>query len=352
MESYNQSINGSYPSSDTQAEGVALFVTYLIMVTTITLAITVVTPAVTVINVIWQIRELHTKYFFLVAHMLATKVTWVMITLVLTYIIILLYLFDLDSDFAYIVLKWLGILPYILMYLMAILLPVPIAVERMITIAFPFRHRSIVTAKTVAIMLAAMWILSAILAMIIMITVPIDVVWPIGLIYLHPTVYPYIIAVLQLMTIICIVAANSLLQYKVTISNRKAAENQRLGNEEEIKSFKNILQEVRAQATATITLFLVGGIDVIANILQTATYAVIENSVEPDKKLFVLLFAFQLIETGIFLSEILVYGLYMKKIRNRLPNWMVCYRQWIIRRHNRVGIIQQQRSQAAAQIIT
>ena len=167
--------------------------------------------------------------------------------------------------------------------------------------------------------------------------------------YFHPSVY-LIIAVLQIISTICILVANSYLQYKVTLSNRKAAENQRLGNEEEVKKFKNTLQEVRAQAKATITLFLVGGIDVIANILQTVTYTAIEMLVEPNKKMYTLIFAYQLIETSVILSQILVYGLYMKKIRNRLPNWMVCYRQWIIRRHNRVGILHQQPSQAAERI--
>ena len=65
----------------------------------------------------------------------------------------------------------------------------------------------------------------------------------------------------QSISIICIVAANSFLQYKITLSNGKAAENQRLGNEDEAKNFKTLLQEVQAQAKATITLFLVGGID-------------------------------------------------------------------------------------------
>ena len=80
-------------------------------------------------------------------------------------------------------------------------------------------------------------------------------------------------------------AANSFLQYKITISNRKAAENQRLGNEEVMKNLKNLLQEVRKQAKATITLFLVGGIDVIANILKITTYVLIETLVELSKKL-------------------------------------------------------------------
>ena len=150
-----------------------------------------------------------------------------------------------------------------------------------------------------------------------------------------------VLAVPRLTSIVCIVAANSFLQYKITISNRKAEENQRPGNEEEVKKIRRLLHEVRAQAKATITLFIVGSIDVIANILQTVTYLVIEASVESSNKMYLLLFSYYIIETCFLLSRILVHGFYMKKIGNRLPNWMTCYRQWIIR-HNRVGILHQQ----------
>ena len=148
----------------------------------------------------------------------------------------------------------------------------------MIVIAFgPFHHRSIITTKIVAIMLAAMWGLSIILTIIIMISVPRDIVWPLGIMLFYQKIYP-ILVVPQSISIICIVAANSFLLYKITLSNRKAAENQRPGNKDEANNFKTLLLEVQAQAKATITLFLVGGIDVIANILQTVTYAVIETT--------------------------------------------------------------------------
>ena len=337
MESYSQSINGS-TSNDTGTEGVPLLVTYLILITALLTAIIVIIPVVTIINVIWQTRELHTKYFFFVAQILATNITWVIMIRVLAYLIIILYLLDLNSDTAVIILKWLGIAPFILLRLMAELLPITVAVERMIVIAFPFRHRSIMTTKTVVSVLAAMWGLSAILAITIIITVPFNIVWPLGLINFHPTVYA-IMGIPQLISIICIVAANSILQYKIMLSNRKAAENQRLGNEE-VKKFKTLLQEVRGQAKATITLFIVGGIDVIANILQTVIYVAIDALVEPNMKTYISMFSYQLIEACFYLSRTLVYGLYMKKIRNRLPNWMTCYRQWITR-HNRVGILHQ-----------
>ena len=73
------------------------------------------------------------------------------------------------------------------------------------------------------------------------------------------------------------------------------------------------------------TLFIVGGIDVIANILQTVIYLVIEASVESSIKMYLLLFSYSLIETCFNLSQTMVYDLYMRRIRNRLPNWMVCY---------------------------
>ena len=230
MESHNHSINGS---SSNDPEGVLLFVTYLIMVTSLTSAIIVIPPAVTVINVIWQTRELHTKYFF-VAQLLVTKATWIIFASVLANLIIILYLLDLNSDSAVTMLKWIAVVPFSLIYLMTLLLPITVAVECVIVIAFPFHHRSIMTTKTVVIMLAAMWGLSAILTITIMIIVPINIVWPLGLTHYHQTIYP-ILVVPQLISIICIVAANSFLKYKITLSNRKAAENQRLGNEEEVK---------------------------------------------------------------------------------------------------------------------
>ena len=142
------------------------------------------------------------------------------------------------------------------------------------------------------------------------------------------------------MSIICTVAANGFLQYKIAITNRKAKENQRLGNEK-MKKFKKLSQEIRAQAKATITMFLVGGIDVIANILHIVIYVVSKTLIGSNKKMYILIFSFQLIGASFLLSRILIHGLYMKKIRNRLPNWMVCYRKLIIR-HNRVGILRQQ----------
>ena len=109
-----------------------------------------------------------------------------------------------------------------------------------------------------------------------------------------------------------------------------------------MKKSKNRLQEVRAQAKAIITLFIVGSIDVIANILQTVLFLAIDALADPNNRVYLLPFTYILIDSCFHLSQALVYGLFIKKIRNRLPSWMVCYRQLIIRRNNRVGIVYRQ----------
>ena len=71
MELCNQSFDDSFPSNNSCTEEIPLFVTYLNMVIVLMVAIAVTTPAVMVINVIWWTTELHTKYYFFVANLLA-----------------------------------------------------------------------------------------------------------------------------------------------------------------------------------------------------------------------------------------------------------------------------------------
>ena len=337
MEFYSQSFNDSSSSNVIQADGISLFVPYLSMVTTVITCVIVIPPPLMIINVIWWTRELHTKYFFFLAHLLATNVVFAVISFGVVSLIIILYLLGVNSESTVIVVKWLGMAPYVLFYLINIFSPVPLAVERMIVIAFPYHHKSIMTNKTAAGMLAAMWGVSVILTIIIITTLPFIVVWPIAMVYFEQNFYPFLVGT-RIPSVVCIVVANVILQYKITISNRKAKENQRLGNEEEVTRFKNLLQEVQAQAKTTITLFLVGGIEIIANILIPVIYGIIDTSVEPSKKIYVLRFSLHFIDTCILLSQSLVYGLCIKKIRKRLPNCTLCHRQWITC-HNRVGIL-------------
>ena len=79
-------------------------------------------------------------------------------------------------------------------YNTTILSPIPVALERMIVIAFPFRHQSIMTNKTVAGMIVTMWGASTILTIIIILTMPLDIVWPLATLHWHTNIYAIIAA--------------------------------------------------------------------------------------------------------------------------------------------------------------
>ena len=223
---------------------------------------------------------------------------------------------------------------------MTVVLPITVAAaERMIVIGFPYRHRSIMTDKTAASVLAVMWGLSTIFSIIITIIVPVDVVWPLALIDWDGTYLPFIL-IPRLTSTVFIIVANVFLQYKVTVSNRKANKNERLGNEAEEKRFRKLVKLFRVQAKPTITLLLAGGIDAIANVLIPLTFVMISTSVEPNTKVYVEQFFLYPLRSALLLSHPLVYGLYMKKIRDSLPKCTACQGQWNSR-HSKVTSLHQ-----------
>ena len=191
MDPYNQTIGESFSSNDTYTEEVPLFATYLIMVVILIMTLAVIYLAVIVTNVIWKTRELHTKYYFLVANLLTTDITGTPARSATQYFIVILYLLDLQSDSAITILRFLVIPIRVLFHLMTVLLPISLAIERMIVIGFPYRHRSIMTTKTAISILAMMWSLSFILTTLITVTVPVNVMWPLALIRFDGIIAPF-----------------------------------------------------------------------------------------------------------------------------------------------------------------
>ena len=178
------------------------------------------------------------------------------------------------------------------------------------------------------------------MTIVVTILVPVDIVWPLATINIHITVLPFF-AVPRLTSSVCIIVTNVILYYHVTISNRKARENERLGNEDEVKRFQKLLQLLRTQAKPTITLLLVGGIDVIGQVLITIMYATIGVSVDPSTFFYLKHFLMYPLDMSLLASHPLVYGLYMKKIRRRLPNCVAYCQMQCNTRHSRVTTLHQ-----------
>ena len=88
MEPINLSFNQSITSNDTKE--VPLSVTYLNMIYLPMVATVVITPAVMIINIIRLTTELHTKYYFLVANLLATDIGVVINRVIVQYLTMIL----------------------------------------------------------------------------------------------------------------------------------------------------------------------------------------------------------------------------------------------------------------------
>ena len=242
----------------------------------------------------------------------------------MNYLVMILYLLDLNSDSADTIMKLLVPPMFTLVQLMTILLPITLAIERIIIIGFPYCHRSIMTNKTVICILAVMWSLSFILTILITIIVPVHIMWPLGQVDYHSIITPFF-ALPRLTSAVFITAVNVFLLYIVVASNRKAKENERLGNEE--KQNWKLVKLFRAHLKPTITLLLVGGIDVIGNVVISFTYSTIVNSVQPSISIYLKQFLLYPLITSLLVIHPLVYGLYMKKIRDRLPKCTACQGQ-------------------------
>ena len=327
-------------SSDGPTVVVPLYATYLNMAIIFITDNIVIIPALMVINVIWQTRELHKKYYFFVANLLATIAANKIVRSFLQYLIMILYLCDMISASVEAVIRWMILPLSTLLYLMIILLPITVAAERLIVVTFPYHYRKIITKKAITIVIVVMWGVAAILTTIITIVVPVKIVWPLALIQWDYMALP-IVLIPRIISTVFIIAANIVLQRKVTISNRKAEENKRLGNEEEAKRFTKLVQVFRTQTKATITVFVVGSVDVIANILIPTMYTAFLLSLEPSKRIYYEQFIMHPIQFCLLLSHPVLYGLYIKRIRKRLPitKCTACLRRWIARR-NRVGVLQ------------
>ena len=125
----------------------------------------IIIPAVSVIRIILTTEKLHTIYYLFVINLLVTDI---LNTLKMGFEVILvcLYLFgiNVDSTVSFVIFTILCI-PCI--YSSTSLIYQPIAIDRAVAIAFPYRHKSIMTYKRAYVMLTLTWIISSIISFVI-----------------------------------------------------------------------------------------------------------------------------------------------------------------------------------------
>jgi len=317
MESLNLSSNGS----DASIIEVPLFVTYLKMLLVLVMSVLIITPAVIVIRVIRKTDALHTNYYFFVANLLVTDIVQAVIRLITENLIMIIYLLDINTDTAGEVVFWLNVPLSRIFFLLTNFLFVTLAMERVIVIGYPYRHRSIMTTKVVCGMIVTIWVVSVILAVVVIATSPYSVQWPFGTIVAERSLIRAIILLpLRIASAAFIIASNIFLFYKVHQSNKKAEENMRMGSsgEEETKRLNKLVQMLRLQTKTAISLLMLGGIEGISNVLVPVMHMLFKR-LGLTGELYATQFLSYIMHGCIRLSHSLIYGFYMKQIRERLP---------------------------------
>ena len=326
MKYCNDSLNMTNSSSG-NTERIPMFATYLNMTIILMMVVIVITPAVMVVRIINKTKELRTKYHFLVANLLVTNMINILVESALQYSIMILYLLGLESHSTGNTLKKFILPLHTMLRFTSVLLLIPLAVDCATIIALPLSHDNYRTNRTMAAMIAAVWGMSAGLTVISTIIVPVDIVWPLAVINFSYQIIPFILFA-RLTAAAFIIVTNAYLFHKVAESKRKARENKTQGNEEEATRFGKIMRLLRSQSKATITLSIVGGIDVVANIFICITYILLNHLAEDTVNIYIHEFLMYPIESAVLLSHSLTYGIYTKEIRARLPKLKICRRLW------------------------
>jgi len=312
-----QSSNGS---SDDILSDVPLFATYLKMILLLLAIPTIVAPASLIIHVIWKNERLHTKYYFFVVNLLVTDIATIG-RYAYEILSMILYLFDVTvehNDIFFVILT----IPRVMTRYAFILL----AIDRVIGVGFPYRHRKIMTKRIIYILITSAWLLAAIIAFSIRFTSSLYFARPFGNYIIMPGPMASLLLIGPvLVSAIMIAGSNGYLYYSTVQSNIKLRQNKRLagGDQNKINRLQRLLNALQMQAKPTASALILGGTDFAINILKAIIFAVVNTSV-PLSSGITYVYYFQmdyLIEWGQVMSHSFVYGVYMKEVRRYLHKY-------------------------------
>ena len=144
--------------------------------------IIIIVPAVLIIRIILTSKELSTRYYYFAVNFLVADILGAITRFSSTMLYIIFYSLHVNV-MNNIVLYWITLFLFwstTFTHLATNMSFVPLAVERFITIAFPYRHRSILTNRRAILMGMAVWIVSVILATVALTVVQIEISAPFG----------------------------------------------------------------------------------------------------------------------------------------------------------------------------
>ena len=332
MESYisttNQSLNGTSDDINFDVPSIA---TYLNMFFLLVAIPAIIIPAVSVINIILKTEKLHTVYYLFVINLLATDI---LNTLKMGFEIILtcLHLFGINAD------TTVSFIIYTLLCIPRVaarLSFINLAIDRVVAIAFPYRHKSIMTYKRAYVILTLTWIISSIMCLVIYLPTSFVFVGSLGVYTpMEKAIGRVILFVfLLVLSAILIVCVNVYLYVQVNKSKQKLEESMRIhgtdgrNDYKENKQLERRYHKFRKQVKITMSLLVLGGVDGIINLLTMMTIIIMNRFLSISLTLYVFQFVAYPLLCVQLMSHSLLYGMYMKDIRRKLCKCYL-YQRW------------------------
>ena len=304
---------------------VPLFVSYLKMFIQLIAPVAIGLASFLVLRVIAFTKELHTKYYFILANLLVTDLVGIILENTATFIATGIYVLGIEAKVNCILMKSFDAPASV-----GQLLFFALGIDRFIAIAYPYQHRSLMSMKRVCSMIIAIWAISIGVNGILISATKFQYVHQLGRCYpLTGFPSPYMIkAFVNISATVGMIAINVYLYKEITASNKRHNDNLRLdGQQGNARKRDGMRKRLREHIKPAMSLLILGGIDAAFNLLQPFIYVPMQiilgnNSVA---RLYLAEFVGRPIQWCQLMSHPLVYGIYMTKIRQRIFDFELYY---------------------------
>ena len=216
-----------------------------------------------------------------------------------------------------------------------------LGVDRFIAIAYPYRHRKIMTDKSVVNVVGAVWGMAFTSTLVVVSGFGTSYQYVSGFARCHgfsgfPFEYLFK-GLLMILSTALIIMINIYLYRKILKSDKKQRENIQLTGAEsrEATNYEVLKRHIKP----TVSILLLGGLDGIFNFFVPFTYAVsfLAFSDSPITRLYIIEFPVYLMEWLQLFCHPLVYGIYMTAIRGKLLDFELYHR--IFHRKSKVIVL-------------
>ena len=253
----------------------------------------------------------------LIVNLLGCDVLFVVVRCFNDIFLITLYLVGLDSS----VNCKIVMTSFIISTMVGRLMFVPLGVVWFVRVAFPFTHNRILTTKRIVTLLTILWLLAVGFSFVISLRSDLLYIPSLGIC----TIYEHSVA--SLMATVMPVFASTLLlgvsslylRQKMIRSNRFIHGIRRSAAEEEkVVRLGRLVEILREQVEPTLAIFIVGGVDVILNLVFAVVMGVVSYYYSPTVLILTLEFALIPLRFLQCLCHSVWYGLCKKEIREKM----------------------------------